>query len=283
MANYVFEFYKSIYDFEESLNRKENSVFEKEPSLSSKEENSWSGTNTWDEANKLLHNGWQSGVTEMVKNLENYKKEIEYKTITMERSVVGFAPCVPAAIVGHPISMYRNREETQSRKMNAVHIMYVMGASSATSKDFILECGLTVLKTVVWLESKGIRVKLDICPKAVASSSYGNAQLAAVLVNVKDYMSPLNLMKMAYPMAHTAFFRRHGFRWLETCPQITDGDFRNGYGTSFRYLDGKTRHDFWKAQNIDTQKMIYLDTQIVGDAHGDPEKLLKRVGGNLHF
>lgn len=64
-------------------------------------------------------------------------------------------------------------------------------------------------------------------------------------VRVKDALRIINPLKLAYILVHPSFFRRQGFRWIETCPKITDRTFSYNYGYPLKWLTEKETEREW--------------------------------------
>ena len=269
----VFERFNDVYQFSDELAKRPlNKVFKGE-TRSSKKNDDWYGTRTWSEAEDLLRNGWAKNVEKIAASLEKYRSTIEVEKRQQELDTHGFAPCVAAAIQGHPMSMFNYSTVKTERKEKVLHILYAQGAACYVSEDTILKWGTTVLKLVALLEANGVRVKMDICPFA----SYSGSEYAGCLIGVKDYHTPLNIKKMSYPIAHTAAFRRHGFAWLESTPDLSSSSWTSGYGKSMRYADKADADKFWAAVGVDTKNYIYIDTKAVEKAKNDPKVLLEQI------
>lgn len=236
----VFEQFDNLTLFARSLDRKDNSVFAGETLASKKNgDGDWSGTDTFEEAMSLFNNGWTEKVEEIRKGLVQFEKanerNVSYQKNRPTTSVVGFTPHVPNAIMGLPNSMIMT--ERTPMKAKAVRIIYNMSMNCGTDARDILNAGLVVLKIAYSMEMKGYRVRIDALPFSANKSR----EEAACIVCVKDWRQHIDIKKVAFPIANPAMFRRLGFRWLETTPNLTDRGFRMGYGHAFEDDDDEKR------------------------------------------
>ena len=81
-----------------------------------------------------------------------------------------------------------------------------MAMNCGTDAKDIMNAGLTVLKIAYSLERKGFRVRIDVNPFLARSSR----EETCALVCVKDWRQPIDIKKVAFPIAHPAMFRRLG-------------------------------------------------------------------------
>lgn len=78
----------------------------------------------------------------------------------ISRSIVGSAPCVGAAITGHPRAMYRRVSEP--RREREVEIFFDLACPWYTPVDFRAECGVSALAACEILRARGYKVKLSL-------------------------------------------------------------------------------------------------------------------------
>ena len=97
-------------------------------------------------------------------------------------------------------------------------------------------------------------------------------------MNIKEYRQPFNLLKIAYPLAHVSFFRRHGFRYLETLPEMKNSKFVSGYGLSMIYTDKKIKDAYFKFAGFMEDDVVYIDFNDVTENEFDYRKLAKAKG-----
>lgn len=186
----------------------------------------FSGTHSWDEALMLFRNG----------DVDKYKQisnELRTQSIKNTRllprrqiktGVVGYAPNVPNAIMGLPNSMIYT--EKVNMKSKTVSILYSMCGNVNVSSRTFIKCGVALLNVINTLELSGYRVEVRI----LFYNAVGYTQKMRGTVMVKRYNEHLDLLKIAFPIANPSMFRRFGFKWLETQPELTDGYYSSGYG-----------------------------------------------------
>ena len=232
--NIEIEKFATIDAFVKSLNTRElNPAFKNKGEVSSKIKGNkdFYKTDTYEESEELLTGGYREGlsVIQSEKRVNNYGS-IKRNIPTVD--VVGFAPHVPNAIAGIPQSMVSVKARNQKSKI--VNIIYNNSASCSVTTSQLAVAGRHVLDVVAILERQGYRVNVDILTTTCTST-----QVAMCFVRVKDALRIINPLKLAYILVHPSFFRRQGFRWIETCPKITDETFSYSYGYPLIWLANK--------------------------------------------
>lgn len=232
--NIEIEKFATIDAFVKSLNTRElNPAFKNVGEVSSKIKGNkdFYKTDTYAESEELLIGGYKEGLS-VIKSEKRINRYSITKRNTPSVDVVGFAPHVPNAIAGIPQSMVSVK--TRNQKSKIVSIIYNNSAASSTTISQLAVAGRHVLDVVATLERQGYRVNVDILTTACTST-----QVAMCFVHVKDALRTINPLKLAYILVHPSFFRRQGFRWIETCPKITDRTFSCGYGYPLIWLANK--------------------------------------------
>lgn len=214
-------------------NRPVNSVFKGQTCSSQRtKDKSFFGTETYDESISIMQSGYKEGL-EMMNNSKGRKitaGSTASKNLP-KAGIVGFAPHVPNAIAGIPFSMISTQRQTQKSKV--INILYDCTESAFVKIDDFVKAGRNLLDLIVSLEGQGYRVSLDIM---LCSCNRKHKQGFMMSVKVKDHRQPINPLKVAYALIHPSFFRRQGFRWLETSPVVTLANIADGYGCPMRYL-----------------------------------------------
>ena len=212
-----FEQYNNIFAFADSLNRPNNHKF----GDSSKESDfsGWAGTNTWTEADTLFRMGDKETADKLNRDFARIKATATAQSRKITPYYYGSSPIVARTVIGHPKAM--RRTVTEKRPVAALHIVYNPSCSAGYSAKNIYRAGLCMLETVYRLELSGIRIDFDIVPfSGDISSRRDGKEHALCLVKLKQGQAPLDVLKIAYPIANTAMFRRHGFAWAETLPKV---------------------------------------------------------------
>lgn len=271
----VFEQFDNLTAYARALERDTNKVFTGQ-SLSSqrKGDGHWAGTKTYEDAMRLFENGWTEKADEIRKAFVKFEK-VQQQSVTYEKSrpatsVIGFAPHVPNAILGLPNSMIH--ADRQPMKAKVVRIIFNMCMNCGTEADDIMNAGLAVLKIVNSLERKGMRVRIDVNMYMAESSK----QKTCAIVCVKDWRQPIDIKKVAFPMAHPAMFRRLGFRWLESTPGLTDRGFLSGYGRSIE--DVEEAKKFLKEVKVLGDNDYFVNVTLASKHDFDHEEIAKAIG-----
>ena len=272
MEKYRIEHFKSVYDFEKALkSRPINEAFDISRGSSQTSDREWYQTGSYEEADELLLNGWNAKIDELKGSLEKYSRKIVVQHRITENNVVGFMPNVPRAIKGYPDSMFCHKELNSKESRNTMHIIYSMNSTSRTEGEELLKAGLAVLKIAMFLDKSNIRTKIDLVP----FEAYESGDYIACTVGIKDYRQSFNYSKMAYPIANPSFFRRHGFRYLETL----SGDLKkwsSGYGT--RTYGHDDTQEYLEKAGFAGEGIIYITHKDCGRAEFDPMKIMANKG-----
>lgn len=262
------ENFKSIHQMLDIIeHRPNNSVMKNEDSSKSGSKN-FTGTRSYDEAKMLFQNGY-TDILDKVKLGVNSNLKVS-KTINrrkVETGVVGYAPHIPNAIMGLPNSMILTHSQPQ--KVKATSIVYCICENCGTEAKEFIKSGICVLSAINSLELRGIRVNLDVA--FFNAESYGDDnQRTLATVKVKDYREHMDLQKLCFPVAHPSMFRRFGFKWIETVPELTDDYYSFGYGHSVNdkanVMDG-----------ILKDNEVYIDLSTTRSIDYDVNKLVEHI------
>ena len=228
--NVVREEFRSYSDLVEKLNsRKNNKIMKKEHSSQHVGNEDWYGTSTYSEAEKMIVNGYKEAVAKMKKRVENASRINSEQLRDVNHpvphnAIAGYIPNVPNAIRGIPQSMISVDRKPMKRK--TLHILYSVGGSCQEDRDYFEDAGIALLSAVDLIEKSGVQTKIDLA----FFTGHREREATFPTVCIKNYGERFSLQKVSFPLAHTAMFRRIGFKWLETTPVITK-DFTGGYGT----------------------------------------------------
>lgn len=271
----VYEEFSNLDMFLKGVGRETNVVFKNARHASDERgRTEWAGTASFNDAVSLLSNGWTDKLAEIRKEMAQFDRVMEqnvtYQKKRPSTSVVGFAPHVPNAIMGLPNSMIRT--EHTPMKTKVVRIIYNMCMNSGTDADDIMNAGLAVLKIANALERKGMRVRVDVNPFLAER----NREKVCALVCIKDWRQPIDLKKIAFPVAHPSMFRRIGFRWLETVPELKEQGFTSGYGRSLEEEDACA--SLLEAVGARTEKDYFVNVRIARRCGYDVNKLAQEIG-----
>lgn len=209
------EFYESAQQMCADLEKRTitDVMFKKNPYLDAR----WVGA-TREEAYEMLRTGYQPVVEELKANL---KAQATGKRFSTYQDVAGFQPIIPNAIMGLPNSMINSRMKPIKTKV--IDVYYENTASHYITSKQIMEAGAKMLSVIQRLEAQGYRFNLY-----VTQGYYRKGKGCDMLcLKVKSANQPMDLKRMSFPIAHTAFFRGMGFDWYSKVP---GGKYRDMYG-----------------------------------------------------
>lgn len=223
------EEFSSIFELINTLKERPNNKFMRDEHSSQTTGNSsWSGTNTYEEAESLLIYGYNDPVKNIKSNLIKNKKLVSkmYNLIPKPiatNQVVGFVPNMPNALMGLPKSMISVEKINRNKK--TISIIYATGGAVGIEPKTLESAGTALVSAINLIELAGIQTRLSI---GFIPSVKGR-QIIFPTVNIKNFNERFSLQKICFPMVHPSMFRRIGFKYLETCPSMEE-DFSCGYG-----------------------------------------------------
>ena len=200
-----FEKYDNIITFAESLNRPRKGSFARDP----KDDPSFIGIDSAEKADNLL----LYGDTETAKKITTFacKQAPQSTKTSITNAPYGFVPNVPRFLSGRPDNMYNVKAQTY-KSTKVLNLIYFVGANYGIKADDLAKEGAKLLRVIATLEGKGYRINLNVATHAKAVNKTHDT--LTLFVKVKDSGKPLNLAKVAYPIAHPAFFRFHIWKWF---------------------------------------------------------------------
>lgn len=168
---------------------------------------------------------------------------------------VGGSPNVARAMMGLPKDM-RQMHKVPS-KVKTVDLVYAPCVTASVSSDEIKRRGSRVCAIVTMLERLGYSVKLSVMIAVDPRGDCGMSDNFGCLVSVKDYRECLDVPKVAFMFANASFFRRVGFRWIETYPKYKESGKLWGYGGKCRDMvrNMRTASESDGFKFIDTEDM----------------------------
>ena len=226
---------------------------------------SWCEVKSFEEALELLENGYQQVVEDfklrIKSNIQGSGKRISFKN-----DIVGYAPIVPLAVLGVPNSMMNSYMKPIKAKV--IDIYYDGTFSFYVDSKDIINTGADIISIVLQLEQQGYRFNIY----QVQSYSDSN-DCDMMCVKIKDAMQPIDLKRMSFPMAHTAFFRVIGFDWYSKTPK---GKYRRNYGHAICH-EGRVNNKLSEmAKEMFGQNAVYIcGNELLNKK--DKEKYLKEV------
>ena len=219
-------------------------------------EKSFSGTESYKEAEDLLLHGWTEE-SEKLNNLLKLKVSNVKQTKTTY-DVAGFQCSVPRYLQGIPTNMINQKIVTKKQK-NIIITKFV-AYSGYVRKETIENESVKVLQLVNSLEKQGYRVTLN-----VLLGSYKEKTALAMKVRIKNSSERLNLSKVSFPLVHPSFLRRICFKWIETNEHATKL-FNHGYGVplgieGFKKFvnNSKNSNEYYAGQTFDNETITIDD------------------------
>lgn len=266
---YIIENFSDINELVRVLDkRKPNTVFSGHELQSNGDDEYWYGTSTYTEAVELIRNGFTEPLEKIKRGVEVNQKSFVTQKTSPKNDIVGYAPCVPNAILGIPQSMIN--KEVIPKKSKILTLVYDIDSNAGTDADTFIQAGITVLSILNSMEANGYRVSL----KVLFNNSYGDEQEVFSAVTLKDWRQPIDLKKMAFPFCHPSMCRRIGFRWVESHPRLTDTEFRRGYGRAHASVKEFSEcENHLRKHNIIKDHEKYINIKICKENDFDPHKV----------
>ena len=252
--------------------RTPNTVFSGRSLASKTGSESFTLTASYDDSLALMMTGYKEGLKNLTASQGTRVAHASRVAKNLPATdVVGYIPHIPNAIIGIPQSMISTKPTEQKAKV--ISILYDMGSSCGTDAEQFVAAGRKLLEVIMTLELQGYRVGLKILTSFCETS-----QKAFCIVKVKDHRQQSNPLKIAYPLLHPSFFRRQGFRWLETCPAITDRGFSSGYGHVLKYEFQTVgeRREYLRQQGVLELGCFYTEFEEADE--NSVEELIKKMG-----
>lgn len=226
----------------------------------------WVGVESYEQALRLLEEGYQPVVEEM-KTMIKTNLQGEAKRISFHNDVVGYAPIVPLAIMGVPNSMLNSYMKPIKSKV--VDVYYDGTFRGMTSSSDIIATGAKVISVIMKLEQQGYRFNLY---QVQGYSDETGTNL--MKVKLKDAAQPIDLKRISFPMAHTAFFRVIGFDWYSKTPR---GRYIGSYGRALSDISktsGKLSEMF---KEMFGKNAVYISGNAIMHKGKDGENYLTEV------
>lgn len=275
-VNCVYEEFSSIDKLLKTLDSRPNNKIMEDKHFSEQHDSSFTGTESYQEAVNLLKYGYTDILPQIKREVKKNNK-ILFKNPLHQRKIlnmpIGFVPNVPNALQNKPDSMINIVSTPQKKK--TLSIIYAMSGNAGEDTDTFIKAGAALISAINLIELSGIQTRLyvDFMPAMAGGgffSSSNERELLAPVLRIKNYGERFNLTKICFPLAHPSMFRRIGFKYLETCPFITNSNFAGGYG---RVPELNELKDY-----IPTNYQTYiLNTPFIKENNFNIQSILKEV------
>jgi hypothetical protein len=181
---------------------------------------SFTGTNTFEDAIKLARDGWVEGAQQVAAQLDALPPEIECLP-DWRLEPIGAMVCVPAVVSGEPECMWYREESARAGRQVAIVVYGSYSGCIPKSEAMNYACNLAALMRA--LEASGVDTALYI---TCAYQDYSQATV------VREFGEPMDLAKIAFCM-HPSYLRRLYFAYGElTADRVARGIGSSGYGGS---------------------------------------------------
>ena len=201
--------------------------------MSTEGSSSFCGTKSFNEALTLLQNGWEEGAKLIDKGL---KEKLSNSTDASARQrsvydVVGGNASVPRYLQGVPTNMIR--QVRTPIKQPVVDLDFNFCFPNRITKESIIDTCIKTLQKVVALENAGTRVNLYACKYAAQD---GVASFLGICI--KKSTERLNILKLAFPVAHPSMLRRIAVAFDERNSDMPTSWFF-GYGNALKFEENQ--------------------------------------------
>lgn len=232
----------------------------------------FSSTMSFDEAFRMLRDGWATGAKKIEGQFKLIKgMSLDSKYTKFVQDVVGFQPIVANYLMGIPKSMVSSK--IVAKKQKVVTLNMTMSFNCGTRASVMEANCLNVLKIVKAIEASGCRVNLNVfCSVKVYDTDIRKLKYGLIRLRVKNADERLNISKVAFPIVHPSYLRRIMLRVIETNVFFTS-DFTRGYGSAIydrEFID--IYGDMMKGQYLIP---MHLEDDEIKDAESVYAKLIR--------
>ena len=213
----------------------------------------FSGTKSFDEAQKLLDNGdatLSRTIMEQAVNIKAKSKTGYMRSNGIVSGPQGFVPNIGAYLTGHPNNMV-NIRRTFKPMSKVLTIVYNCSVTAFVKTNQMISAASKVACAISTLEAKGYRVNVYVCSYVRNFSSKAKNNAVGFIVKIKDAGKPLDPLRIAYPLAHPSMLRRHGLAFYERASYALPGTYGAPVDVPRRELDMiLSNYVYLSAENI---------------------------------
>lgn len=186
----------------------------------------WYQTKNLEEATTMLRDGWHKGRDLLIDgiNVSNVNTS-QLNAPHSSLDVAGACPFIPAVVAGDPLNMWALNEDANKTKP-VVAFYQRLFYSSRVRSEHILNLGSAIISMIDKLEGAGYPTEIYV---------YNSTAKNFFTVKLKDAGEPLNIDRLAFPIAHPSMFRRIAFRLTETDPRL---EYEPSYGYASNPREG---------------------------------------------
>lgn len=224
---------------------------------------SWVGANR-EQTYNMLQNGYQPVVDSLKGKIKTSATTKRFKSYN---DVAGFQPIIPNAIMGLPKSMINS--SMMPIKTKVIDVYYESTCSAMTSSNDLIKAGQKMLGVIMELEAQGYRFNL-YCTQGYYAPREGCDMLC---IRVKSANQPMDLKRMSFPIAHTAFFRGMGFEWYSKFPK---GKYRSGYGQPIAHSKSQEAIQA-EYRKLFGKNAIYFSAKTIIEKGDEADKYIREV------
>jgi hypothetical protein len=173
---------------------------------------SWTFDVSYDEAVKMLHDGWEEGVqkvTALAQPIPSVNRFVD------KFDFAGYRPDVPRYLSGDMRSMIRRGSERKPKP--TMSIVVSIGVNCMVKARSMWNFGAAMVSLIDRLESKGVRVEVQ-----ALWVTETNTARTCLSVGLKRAEDALDISSLAFSLSHPAMLRRLMFAALERTRQPYD-------------------------------------------------------------
>lgn len=209
-------YFNSINDVVNFIrNGKITPTYKNDPA-SIKETKSFTGTESYEEAEDLLLHGWDEMARELTKSLREVNTSVSFKNRNCY-GVAGYQCSVPRYLQGIPTNMISKKRVPVKNKI--INITKSICYSCRVNTKTIKEESVKILRLVNQLESQGYRVNLNIASVSTNNRRILEPKMNCFVIKIKDASQRMNIKQMAFPLVHPSMLRRFEFALVERLPE----------------------------------------------------------------
>ena len=235
----IVEEYKNFNEFTSvAMTRNPNGWAEDHGLARESHDSGWRKCASFEEAQDFLRHGYDKDVSVMLKKISTLEKQGTRAQVHRYADVVGYVPIVPSAILGIPCSMMNSVKKPIKNRV--ISVLFNPSVSANVSKDEILDFGCKLLGYLLNLEKNGYRVRLEYALPITGLKSNKIRQYI-LRIPIKSEYNPLNVKRVAFPLAHVGMFRYLAFDWYE---HLAGAEYMSGYGTTYNFATDKEKENF---------------------------------------